>query len=289
MLPKLSHIKTPLALFVALLSWSSAFVFIRIGLQGYSPGALALLRYLISTVVMLIFYWRLPKRQMPTLKEALSLFCIGFFGIGVYIVSLNYGEITVSAGISSFLIGMSPIVSLLWVRTVMKESISAKRWLGVAISVIGLLIILLSNYHQNSLDWHIMFILIATCCGGFYNVAQKPLLSKFHPIEVATLSASSATLAMLIFFPQLATEFPTASIHATGAGIYLAIVSGCIGYSSWSYAMSSEVPASKLVPFLYTLPLLSTLLGWLMLGEMPTLIALLGGCIALMGAIIATR
>ena len=289
MLPKLSQIKTPLALLVALLSWSSAYVFIRIGLQGYSPGALALFRYLISSLVMLVFYWRLPKRQKPTIKEAVQLFCIGFFGIGVYVVSLNYGEITVSASIASFLIGMSPIVSLLWIRTVMKESISTKRWFGVGISVLGLAMILMSKYHQNNLDWHIVFILIATVCGGFYNVAQKPLLSKFHPIEVATLCACSATIAMLAFFPQLIAELPKASFHATGAAIYLAIISGCIGYISWSYAMSSEVPASKLVPFIYVLPLLSTILGWLILGEMPTMFALSGGCIALIGAVIATR
>ncbi len=284
-----NQIKTVIALLLAILTWSSSYVFIRVGLKGYSPGALALLRYLVSSTIMLMLYFRLPKRQKPTLKEAIYLFFSGFFGVGIYVVSLNYGMITVSASISSFIIGMSPIISLLWARMVMKESISQRRWLGIGISILGLLVILISKHRQNSLDWHIVFVLIATCCGGFYNVAQKPLMLKFHPIEVATIAACSATVAMFCFFPQLITELPKAPPHATGAAIYLAIASGCIGYGCWSYAMSSDIPANKLVPIIYTLPLFSTLIALAILGEMPTLFALIGGFIALIGAIIATK
>ena len=36
--------------------WASAFVGIRIGLKGYSPGSLALLRYLIASASMIFIY-----------------------------------------------------------------------------------------------------------------------------------------------------------------------------------------------------------------------------------------
>ncbi|MCC2667478.1 MAG: eamA, partial [Gammaproteobacteria bacterium] len=43
-------LKTKLALLTTVVLWASAFVAIRAGLQGYSPGGLALLRFLIASV-----------------------------------------------------------------------------------------------------------------------------------------------------------------------------------------------------------------------------------------------
>lgn len=283
---------TPLqisSIIFALVTWSSSFVFIRIGLLGFSPGALALFRYLIVSAVMLIFYYRVKKRTRPNFSQAIQLFFLGFFGIGLYTIALNYGEITVSASIASFIIGMNPIVAMLFTTIVFQESISLKRWLGVGVSVIGLIVIAVAKFQYGTNDWGIAILLFAVLCTGTYNVAQKPLLKTFHPIEVAAISAWTGTLAMLVFMPSLIHQLPHTTWHVIGSGIYLGVVPGALGYIAWSYAMHAAKSASKLTLSLYTLPLFSTLLGWMMLGEMPSFYELLGGCIALLGALIATR
>lgn len=280
--------KTLSALTIAILSWSSSFVFIRLCLHSYSPGVLALFRYLVVSAVMCIFYFKLPKRTIPTFKQAIQLFFLGFFGIGLYMIALNYGEITVSASITSFIIGMNPIVSMIWAMLFFQEKISIKRWLGVAISVIGLFIIAAAKFHHGTIGWGIAIILFAVLCAGSYNVAQKPLLGSFHPIEVAAISAWSGTLVMLFFIPGLIHQVPHATWQATASVIYLGVIPGAIGYAAWSYAVSSEIPASKVVLSLYLLPLFTTLLGWAMLGEIPALMELIGGCIVLVGALFAT-
>lgn len=282
-------LKTMIALTIVILSWSSSFVFIRLCLHSYSPGVLALFRYLIVSATMLFFYFRLPKRTKPTLAQFIQLFFLGFFGIGLYMILLNYGEITVTASITSFIIGLNPIVSMLWAMLFFHEKISIKRWLGVGVSVIGLLVIAAATFHHGKISWGIILILCAVLCAGVYNVGQKPLLSTFHPIEVAAFSAWTGTLIMLVFFPSLIHEVPQASLGATWSVVYLGVVPGAIGYAAWSYAVSSEIPASKVVLSLYVLPLFSTLLGWLMLGEMPATMELVGGCIVLLGALAATR
>ena len=282
-------LKTLAAIAFTVISWSSSFVFIRVALKSYSPGDLALFRYLIVSAVMLIFYFRLKVRHKPTLREAIQLFFLGFFGIGLYMLALNYGEITVSAGITSFIISMNPVVSILWAALFLKEKISFKRWIGITISVIGIFIIAADKIHQAAFNQGMLMLLFAVVCAGVYNVGQKPLLKKFHPIEVAAISAWSGTLAMLVFTPSLIHTIPQATWHATSAIIYLGVIPGAIGYLAWSIAMSSNTPASKTVLTLYTLPLFSTLLGWLILGEMPAMLALVGGCIALLGALVATR
>lgn len=274
---------------VAIISWSSSFVFIRLCLHSFTPGNLALFRYLIVSAVMLIFYFKLPKRTKPTLPQAIQLFFLGFFGIGLYMIALNYGEITVSASIASFIIGINPIVSMLWAMLFFNEKIRIKRWLGVGVSIIGLSIIAITKFHHGTISWGLASLLFAVICAGIYNVGQKPLLKTFHPIEVAAISAWAGTLVMLIFIPSLLHQLPHAPWQAVTSVIYLGVVPGAIGYAAWSIALNGEINPSKLVLVLYTLPLFSTLLGWMILGEMPGTMELMGGCVTLLGALIATR
>lgn len=281
--------KTLGAVTITVLSWSSSFVFIRFCLHDYSPGALALFRYLFVSMAMLVFYMRLKKRTKPTVKQFLQLFFLGFFGIGLYMILLNYGEITLTASITSFIIGLNPIVSMLWAMLFFHEKISIKRWLGVGISAIGLLIIAAATFHRGTITIGIAYVLLSVLCAGVYNVGQKPLLSVFHPIEVAAITAWAGTLIMFIFMPSLIHEMPHATWQATASVAYLGVIPGAIGYIAWSVALSGEIAPSKLVLALYILPLFSTLLGWLMLGEMPAIMELAGGCVCLLGALAATR
>ena len=50
--------------------------------------------------------------------------------------------------------------------------------------------------------------------------------------------------------------------------------------------MLSKFPASRASNFLYSVPPISTLLGFLWLGEVPGLMAILGGLMALAGVVI---
>ena len=289
MKPNSISAKTLIAISISMVSWSSSFVFIRLCLHSFTPGALALFRYLIVSVTMLIFYLNLKKRHKPTVKQGIQLFFLGFTGIGLYMILLNYGEITVSASITSFIIGMNPIVSMLWAMLFFNEKISLKRWLGVGISVIGLLIIAAAKFHHGTISWGIVYLLLAVVCAGIYNVGQKPLLTNFHPIEIAAISAWTGTLTMLMFTPSLIHQIPQANWQTISSVIYLGVVPGAMGYAAWSIALNGEIAPSKLVLVLYILPLLSTLLGWLMLGEMPMALELVGGCVALLGALAATK
>jgi drug/metabolite transporter (DMT)-like permease len=88
--------------------------------------------------------------------------------------------------------------------------------------------------------------------------------------------------------PGLPSAFAQASVadsHALGAAIYLGIVPSLIAYASWAVALS-RLPASRASNFLYCVPPVATLIGFLWLGEMPGLLGLIGGGLALGGVVI---
>ncbi len=275
-------LKTKIALVLAISLWASAFVGIRAGLQGYTPGGLALLRFIVAAICMFIMQTRLPTRIQITLLDKALLFLIGAFGVGCYNIALNYGEISVPSGIASFIISLSPLVTLIFAVIFLRETISINMIVGMMLSIFGVGLIMLSETNEFNFHLGLVYTLIATFIGGLYSVLQKPFLKKYHAIEVTAYIIWGSMLFLLFYFPEMLNSLKTASLHSTLAVVYLGIFPAAIGYIAWSYSLK-EMPASKAVNFLYFMPLIATLLGWVWLGEVPTLLAFFGGLIALLG------
>jgi thiosulfate/3-mercaptopyruvate sulfurtransferase len=61
-----------------------------------------------------------------------------------------------------------------------------------------------------------------------------------------------------------------------------------VGFTTWAYALARST-AGRLASTTYVVPPLAIALGWLLLGEVPPLIAVLGGAVCLLGVAIARR
>ncbi len=93
---------------------------------------------------------------------------------------------------------------------------------------------------------------------------------------------------LMIFSPALWREIQVAKPDATAAVIYMGIFPAALAYVAWSYVLSF-LSASNAAMYLYALPLVSTLMGLILLGEQPSIRSLSGGVLALAGALYATR
>lgn len=280
--------KTKLSLTIAVILWASAFVGIRGGLVDYTPGALALLRFIVASSCMLGISFLLPKNLTVHWRDRLYLLFIGIFGLGVYNVFLNEGEIQVTSGIASFIISQSPIVTLILAILFLGEQLSFRLLIGMVISIIGVGLISFGETNQFVLNDGVFYVLLSTLIGGIYSVAQKPFLKKYHAIQVTAWIIWGATLFLLFWLPDLIREIQGASIGATAWGVYLGVFPAALGYIAWSYGLK-DIPASRAANTLYFLPVIATGLGWVILGEVPAKLSLCGGLIALFGVWVVNR
>jgi drug/metabolite transporter (DMT)-like permease len=137
------------ALSIALVLWASAFAAIRVGLRGFGPGQLALLRFLIASVALLV-YSLITRQPLPRIRDLPMMLLLGFLGFFVYHVGLNAGEVVVPAGPASFIIASVPVFSTLLAVIFLRERLTLPGWVGVVISFCGVALISLGTGSTSS-------------------------------------------------------------------------------------------------------------------------------------------
>ncbi|MCD6038770.1 MAG: eamA [Gammaproteobacteria bacterium] len=282
-------LKTKLALLTTVVLWASAFVAIRAGLQGYSPGGLALLRFMIASIAIYGIFYGSRKERLPIQRRDLyRVLFAGAIGIGCYNIALNYGEILVPSGMASFIVSQMPVVTTLLAVVFLGEKINRYGLLGMLLSAIGVALIALSHYVEFKFYLSVFYVIFACLAGGIYNILQKPLLQRYKALHLTAYAIWGGTIILLVFLPDLIHDLQHTTFKATATVVYLALFPGVIGYSTWNYALG-KIPASRAASFLYFMPLFATLIGWFWLGEVPTMMAFIGGLVALVGVWIVNR
>lgn len=277
-----------------LLLWASAFAGIRAGMRltpagmpgadGYGPGQLALLRFGTASIV-LALYALATKMRLPERKDLPVIALSGFLGISVYHVALNFGEVTVQAGAASLLISAGPVFTALLSAVFLRERLTRTGWGGILVAFTGVALIALSGSRGLRFTPGALLILLSAAVAAIYSILSKRSFKRHTALEFTCYSIWAGTLPMLVFLPGLARQLPVAAPSATLAVVYLGIFPGAIAYVLWNLALS-RMPASLLSSFLYLSPVLASFIAWVWLGELPTLLTLLGGAIAILGVIL---
>jgi drug/metabolite transporter (DMT)-like permease len=280
--PATLSIKIKVAVSITVFLWASAFVAIRSGLEGFSPGSLAFFRFLIAAICMTLIYINLPKKNKIATTDKLLMLFIGAITLGIYHIGLNYGELTVSAGISSFVISQAPILTTVFAILFLRERINKIGALGLLISTVGMTLILLGQENGYNINIGILYIFFAAIAGSVYNVLQKPFLKKYSAIEVTTYGIWGSLFVFGYYMPAFSHEISHASLNAILSVVYLGIFPAALATMTWTYTLAS-MPASRASNFIYFMPIIATILGWACLGEVPALLSLIGGMLALAG------
>ena len=79
-----------------------------------------------------------------------------------------------------------------------------------------------------------------------------------------------------------------ADASAVGWFVYLGLFPTAVAFTTWAYALA-RTTAGKMGATTYLVPPLAVLMGWMVLGEVPPALALLGGALCLVGVAVTRR
>jgi len=245
-----------LAALVSVVLWAAAFVGIRAAGRSFSPGPLALGRLALGSVLLGAVVLSRPTIR-PTKRELALLVLAGLLWFGVYQVVLNEAERRVDAGTAAMLVLVAPIFIVALAAVFLKERTTPNLLLGGALAFAGV-------------------------------VAEKPVLDRMSALQVTWICCTVGALFCLPYAPQLVREWRVAPTSGVTWLLFLGVFPTAIAFATWAYALARG-SAGRLAATAYLVPPITIVMSWLILGELPTVVAVLGGALCLVGVAIARK
>ncbi len=274
-----------LPLILSLLFWGSAFPGIRAGLQGFAPIEMAIFRFLIASLTLLLI--AILKGVNPPRRADVPLLALAaFFSIPGYHVCLNVGERFVTASAASLILSTLPIWTIFWSRLFLGETFHPAAWIGVIMSFAGAAIIAIGEGQGLQFNPYVGFILGSALCGSIYTAIQKRLMERYPVFDFNCYIIWAGTAMLLPFSAGLIGAIKSAPSSAILAVVYLGIFPAALTFILWATVVK-RMPVSRAVTFLYLIPVVATIIGWLWLDEVPSVLSLIGGLVILIGLVVS--
>lgn len=272
---------------ITVLAWASAFVVIRFAGPFYSPGALTLGRLVVGAAALTVLMVG-RRRVALSRREWVLVTLVGVAWFGVYNVALNAGEKYVDAGTAAMLIQLAPILIGVLAGFLLNEGFPRMLVIGGLVAFAGTLMIGVATSTGQASAKGVLLVLLSAVVYSVATVAQKILLRRISGLQVTWLGCSIGMLACLVYLPSLVADARSAPMSATLGVVYLGLVPTAIAFSTWAYALARS-DAGRLGATTYIVPPVTIALGWLFLGEVPAVLAIVGGLVSLVGVGIARR
>ena len=277
-----------LALLVAV-CWGVNFPATALALEHFPPLFLVALRFSIIAIPTLIF---IPRPKVP-FRWLLGV------GLGIGTMQFAFLYLGMAAGMPSGLASVvlqasapfTVIIAGIWLR----EGISARQAIGIAIAVLGLAAI---AFHRSQVA--ALLPVLLTLCGALGwaigNVstrkAQAPnalhltlWMSVIPPIPMLAIS-------LLVEGParigeSLATAFTLEALPSVLGLLYVVVIATIVGYGIWN-GLLKRYPSSTVAPFSMLVPVVGVLASWIAFGEVIDLTELLAGAAVVAGVLVAS-
>lgn len=283
---------------------STASIFIRYA-QGYAPSlVIAAYRLALATLVLLPFVLtrgRTSLRAMTHRQIRLTALSGIFLAIhfATWITSLQYTSVASSV----VLVSTAPLFVALLSRPVLHEGISRQQLVGLGLALLGTVAIGLNDAcawetarRCPSVDQLVaggaakgdLLALIGALAVAWYMLIGRLLRSDVALLPYISLTYGSAAVTLMgtVFVLRL----PMVGYPAAAYGWFalLALIPQLVAHSTYNWALRYLSAAYVSVTLLGE-PVGSTLLAFLLLGERPGALKLLGGLLILVGIVIASR
>lgn len=283
-------------LLATLLLWSGNWIVARAVRDDISPGVATAGRLVIVLVFLAPFVWHDFGSRLRALqrRDWAVLIALGFFGGGLHLALQWLGLHYTTATSGMLYLSTSPIFIMLLARPMLGEPIGALRWIGVAISSSGVVIIATQGQPAAlaTLAFNVGDLLALTSM-AMWSAYTVFLRLRRDSLPTSQFLAVVCIFGMAFVGPWVAWEIAHgARVLVSQAGAlavaYSAIGSLLLAYAGWSYVVR-RIGAARAGVTMHLMPALGILLSALLLGEYPHGFHFAGIGLIFAGVAIASR
>ena len=258
-----SPLKAWFAYLIVAIVWGSTYFAIALGIASFQTFGMVASRYLAGGLLAL-FLSRLRGETLPLKRDLPHLMLQGFLLLTLSNALVTWAEGSVSSGATAVLCSTTP----LWYAILGRERLGLRSWLGLALGLAGVAILILSRSGAQTLSLPgvgaIMVAVILWAYGTLHG--RKYIKGEGLLGQVSVQMLTGGTLALLLV------PFTGGFLHApltwraSLAVGYLAVFGSLVAYSAFIY-LSKAWPPTKMSTYVYINPVVAVLLGCLFIGE----------------------
>ncbi len=289
-----SHLASIVMLLVTMVIWGSTFVVTKGVNEQVQPFTLALVRVAIGAVVLLacalIRQARGGNHSPWSALPWRTIIGMALIGVVLYYAVFNYSLMYTSASqgalVQSCIPAMTALVAVVWLR----EHASAMRWTGIALSMIGVLIVFSGADAESgsaSLLGNVLMFVSAVLWGIYTSMAKR--VATYDPLQVTAgiVGVGAVMLVPLAAFEVGAAGMPSVDLQGWLGMAYLGAGASGVAYLMYSAALK-HVDASEAGVYTNLIPIVGVITG-IMLGEPLSARAIIGGVVVLIGVWLTSR
>ena len=272
-----------------ILLWSSSFITARVGLPLVSPLLFVAVR-LVAAAALLALVMALWRQSWAPLRGRWHhLALAGVLVNGVTLSAFHVGMVTENAAVMALVQALSPMLIALSAVPLLGERLSRRQWLGLALGAAGVVLVVAPRALESAGAWgaiQLGFVGVAGLAGGTIYFGRFGRGVPLVPATAVQLGAAAVlTVALMLLFerPHAVWTFPAV------ASVAWNVIAVSIGAMALYYYMLNHGTAGRVAANFYLIPGTVALLGWALLGERLTPLAMLGFVIASTGVFLVAR
>lgn len=288
-----TNMRIYIGLFMVVFFWGTSWAASKIGLQELNPIHLAVLRFILASIIFFILLKIFYKNYVIEKEDRPWLWLLGFLGVSLYFCVQYMGLNLTTTVNSSIIIATSPIFTMfLSTKLFHQEELTPAKILGAFIAFFGIYLVFSGGKNMSiskSTLYGDLLILLNSIIWCLFTVLGKRVVDKYEPFVVMAYITMYGGVTMLpvAFTPAFINSVRKASFTTWGATLYLAVFCSVYGFYMW-YKGIKILGASRTAMFNYLNPIFAVIIGILFLKEPWNTYTLVGGILVFVGVYIAT-
>ncbi|MCX6278638.1 MAG: DMT family transporter [Bacteroidetes bacterium] len=276
----------------ATLFWGLSFIWSSQLLKYYQPVTIIFIRLIISSGLLFLFIYSLGLNQKIARSDVKLILLSALFNPFFYFLGENYGLKYSTPTIAAVIIATIPVFSPIVAYLSFREKLTTVNFIGIAVSFIGVILILINNDFGLTADVRgVIFLFFAVIAALLYSVTLKKLTSRYSAVIVV---AYQNVIGIFMFLPiflifevnnlfmiPLNTEIVTSFL-------LLAILASSVSFVCFAHSMKL-LGITKTNIFSNLIPVFTAFFSFLLLNESFTLRKIAGIAIVIGGVYLSER
>jgi drug/metabolite transporter (DMT)-like permease len=275
--------------------WGGTFVAGKIVVASLTPLMGSFARYSIACVALLVAAFAL-EGGLPRLngRQWLATFVLGLFGVFAYNLFFMGSLTKLPASRAALIIALNPAITIAFSAVMLKEHLSARRWAGVVMALLGVAIVVsrgdFGSFASGGVGVGELYMFAAVISWALYTILGRKVLGGLTPLAATNYAALWGTVLLgAVAAPHFDTLHPTQFDWRTVVSLlYLGVLGTALAFV-WYYMSVKKVGASSASIFNNLVPVFGVAISVVLLGEPLLPSMLIGGAIAIAGVMMVSR